>query len=57
MRDSVTALRLCRPCYEERKKAGAKLKLVKAGKDNKIVCDGCGKKRYGAIYDYIFGEG
>lgn len=56
-RESVTALKLCRPCYEARKQAGAKLKLAWAGRDNKIVCDGCGRKRYGAIYDYVFGEG
>jgi hypothetical protein len=54
---SVTALRLCKPCYETRKQAGARLVLVKAGRDNKIRCDGCGKMRYGAIYDYQFGEG
>lgn len=54
---SVTALRLCKPCYEARKQAGAKLVLVKSGRDNKIRCDGCGKMRYGAIYDYKFGEG
>ena len=54
---SVTALRLCKPCYEVRKQAGVRLVLVKAGRDNKIRCDGCGKMRYGAIYDYKFGEG
>lgn len=57
MRESVTALRLCRPCYEARKQTGVRLVLVKAGRDNKIRCDGCGKMRYGAIYDYKFGEG
>ena len=42
---------LCRPCYEARKNAGEKLKLVKAGKDNKIVCADCGRKRFGAEYE------
>lgn len=41
---------LCRPCAETLK---AKKKLIRhsLGKDAKITCESCGRRRYGAKYE------
>lgn len=43
-------LDLCRPCMEAKKKTH-KLSRVAGGKDNKITCAGCGRRRFGYTYE------
>lgn len=43
-------LDLCRPCMEAKKKTH-KLSRVAGGKDNKITCAICGRRRYGYTYE------
>lgn len=41
---------LCKPCAEKLKES-YKVKMVKAGKNIKITCAECGRRRYGATYE------
>lgn len=42
---------LCRPCAEELKRQGRKLLSRSLGRDTKITCEKCGRRRYGAAYE------
>lgn len=44
---------LCRPCAEEMQTQGVTLRLVKTRKDNKITCDKCGRRRFGATWESV----
>lgn len=41
---------LCGTCAELLRR-GYDLKKIAGGVDNKITCDNCGKRRYGATYE------
>lgn len=46
-------MELCRPCacaleQESRKR----LQVVRQGVDQKVTCARCGRRRYGAVYEY-----
>ncbi len=41
---------LCTPCAELLRE-GYSLKMVKRGKNNKITCGHCNRRRYGATYE------
>jgi hypothetical protein len=43
-------LDLCKPCTEELKRAGKTVIFQSGGVNNKITCDFCGQRRYGATY-------
>lgn len=40
---------LCYPCYLDHARA-FELTEIKAPANKKITCDGCGKRRFGAVY-------
>ena len=42
---------LCRPCAEARKERGERLRLIGTGRDRKINCADCGRRRYGCVYE------
>ena len=48
---------LCLPCEaqldKDLREAGMMLRKVAGGKDNKITCEKCGKRRYGAEYQIV----
>lgn len=48
---------LCLPCEAQLDKdlrgADLMLRKVAGGKDNKITCEKCGKRRYGAAYEIV----
>jgi hypothetical protein len=46
---SAKTIDLCRPCYEHRPDKKA-LTAVKHSKDQKVICSGCGRRRFGATY-------
>ena len=41
---------LCKACAEQMKEAYA-VKKISGGIDNKVTCDNCGRRRYGATYE------
>lgn len=41
---------LCKPCAEALRKH-KQLIFVSGGRDNKITCAKCGRRRFGAVYD------
>ena len=41
---------LCGACAEQMKE-GYALKKISGGIDNKVTCDNCGRRRYGATYE------
>ena len=41
---------LCGACAEQMKEAYS-LRRVHGGVDNKVTCDNCGRRRYGATYE------
>ena len=42
---------LCKPCAENLRQAGKQLTVQASGRDNKITCAECGRRRFGALYD------
>ena len=48
---------LCLPCEAQLdmflRSADMMLRRVAGGKDNKITCEKCGKRRYGAEYEIV----
>lgn len=42
---------LCRPCMELEKAKGTKLRVVKKGVDQKVMCVMCRRRRYGTVYE------
>jgi len=42
---------LCRPCAEQLKAKGKKLKVLEKGVDKKVFCAECHRRRFGAAYD------
>jgi len=49
-RENVKKFDLCGACAEQMKEAYS-LKRVHGGVDNKVTCDNCGRRRYGATYE------
>lgn len=43
---------LCRPCAEEMRAKGKRLRPVRHGVDNKVSCQRCQRRRYGATYEW-----
>ena len=41
---------LCYPCYLDHARA-FDMAEIKSGANMKITCDGCGKRRFGAVYE------
>ena len=42
---------LCKPCAEKLRRKGKIVTFKFGGRDNKITCDACGCRRFGATYD------
>lgn len=42
--------KLCVPCAAKLSEKRV-VQLIEHGRDNKITCDGCGRRRYGNIYN------
>ncbi len=42
-------MELCVPCAEKMRE-GYSLRTVQAGANQKVTCCGCGRRRYGAVY-------
>lgn len=41
---------LCRPCAEELRGKGKTVIFVSGGRDHKVHCSECGRRRFGATY-------
>lgn len=46
----MSYLDLCRPCAEKLRGEGKTVMFVSGGRDNKVFCDKCYRRRYGATY-------
>lgn len=42
---------LCVPCAEKLKDAGYNLRVSGHGANQKVNCCGCGRRRFGSVYD------
>ena len=42
---------LCVPCAEKLKGAGYTLRVCRHGANQKVDCRGCGRRRYGSVYE------
>lgn len=43
-------LDLCRPCAEALRSEGKHVAFVSGGRDHKVFCDHCGRRRFGSTY-------
>jgi hypothetical protein len=51
-------LRLCKPCAERMRGLSSVRRieeLSKIGRNQKITCEQCGRRRYGYVYSVVFG--
>lgn len=46
----MNELELCVPCAEKLKE-GYDVKKIRSGVGQKVTCAGCGKRRYGGVYE------
>ena len=42
---------LCKPCAEARRERFERLRVIGTGKDRKITCADCCRRRYGCVYE------
>lgn len=42
---------LCRPCAEKLRAEGKSVLYVSGGRDHKVFCDKCCRRRFGALYN------
>lgn len=49
-RECGRTLALCRPCAEALGREWS-LRRLSGGRDNKVTCDRCGRRRYGVTYE------
>lgn len=42
---------LCKPCAEALRAEGKSVIFVSGGRDHKVFCDHCGRRRFGALYN------
>ena len=46
-------LDLCRPCAEAVRAEGKMVMFVSGGRDHKVFCDKCCRRRFGAMYNVV----
>ena len=47
---------LCRPCAEKLRAEGKKVAYVSGGRDHKVFCDQCCRRRFGSLYNVTVKE-